>query len=70
MSKPVAFTVGDVTRLLRALRKAGETPTSVEIDPTGRIVAKLSTTAAPTGDGNPWDDLLNGQEQRPAAERH
>lgn len=72
MTKPVHFATSDVTRLVKALRKAGETPTSVEIDPNGRIVARFGSPAAEDSHGaNPWDEVLtNGQEERPADQRH
>ena len=73
MSKPLNFATGDITRLVKALRKAGETPTSVEIDPSGKIVAKFGPPENddPASGVNPWDEVLtNGQEERPAVKRH
>jgi hypothetical protein len=72
MTKPVSFTTGDVTRLVKALRRAGEQIASVEIDPSGKIVARFGAAGAEEPKpANPWDEVLtDGQEERPAAQRH
>lgn len=66
MTRAVSFSSSDVTRLLRALRKAGEPVRSVEIDPNGKIVAKLGAAESPAADGNPWDEVLTHDPGRTA----
>lgn len=73
MTKPVTFSTCDVARLVKALRRAGEELVSVEIDPSGKIAAKFGKPGSEesAADANPWDEVLtNGQEERPADQRH
>jgi hypothetical protein len=72
MTTPATFRKADVTRLVRALEAAGKSVTSVRIDPLGNVVALCGEPGAVAIDGaNPWDEVLHdGQEERPAAERH
>lgn len=72
MTRPAAFTQGDIVKLLKGAKSAGMTVASVEIDRTGKIVAKFG---APTDDvaasGNEWDEVLtNVEAQRPARQRN
>ncbi len=71
MSRPAAFTQADIAKLLKGAKAAGMSVASVEIDRTGKIVAKFGTPGETIAAGdNEWDEVLpNGQPQRPAAER-
>lgn len=70
MTRPAVFTQGDIAKLLKGARAAGMTVASVEIDRTGRIVAKFGGGPAETGAGdgvNEWDEVLpDAPAQRPA----
>lgn len=71
MTRATSFSSSDVTRLLRALRKAGEPVQSVEIDPTGKIVARLGAAESLADAGNPWDEVLaNDKVERSSGKRH
>lgn len=69
MSRPAAFTQGDIAKVLKGATAAGLTVASIEIDRSGKIVARFgSAMPAPHDSGNEWDVVLNnGQEKRPAA---
>jgi hypothetical protein len=53
---PASFRQSDVTRAIRATRKAGVVPSRVEIDRNGKIII-IAGTADPVGDEEPneWD---------------
>lgn len=71
MTRPAAFTQADIAKLLKGAKAAGLTPSSVEIDRSGKIVARFGAAGAgdeAPADANEWDEVLtNGQENRPAA---
>jgi hypothetical protein len=56
---PGRFKEREVARALRATRLAGETPTSVEVDPTtGKISVMLAKPGAEAAaDTNEWDEV-------------
>lgn len=68
MSRPAAFTQADILKLIKAAKAGGANLASVEIDRTGKIVAKFGPAEAAdeTAAGfNEWDEVLtDGQAQR------
>lgn len=72
MSRPAAFTQADIAKLLKGARAAGLTVASIEVDRSGRLVARfVGQGDAAAGGVNEWDEVLpDGQEERSAAERH
>ncbi|KFC62727.1 hypothetical protein FF80_03294 [Devosia sp. LC5] len=70
MSKPAAFTQGDISKLLKGAKAAGATVTRVIIDRSGRIVADLGTPADDVPEQNEWDVVFDAQDKRPAKGRH
>ena len=70
MTRPAAFTQGDVAKVLKGARAAGMDVRRIEIDREGKIVALFGRPGA--GDAvpaNEWDEVY-GQEQQPAPQRH
>ncbi|WEK05720.1 MAG: hypothetical protein P0Y65_05555 [Candidatus Devosia phytovorans] len=71
MTRPAAFTQGDISKLLKGAKAAGVSVKRVVIDRTGRIVADFGETVedatAPT---NEWDVVFDAQEKRTAKGRH
>ncbi len=71
MSRPTVFTQGDISKLLKGAKAAGQSVSRVEIDPTGKIVAHLGEADASFMEsGNEWDRAINAKKERPAKERH
>ncbi len=72
MTRPAAFTQGDIAKLLKGAKSAGLTVASVEIDRTGKIAAKFGSPADNVVAGsNEWDEVLtNVEAQRPARQRN
>lgn len=73
MTRPAVFTQADIAKLLKGAKAAGMTVASVEIDRSGKIVARFGASG-PGADGvapaeaNEWDEVLtNGQGERTAA---
>lgn len=70
MTRPAVFTQADIAKLLKGAKAAGMTVASVEIDRSGKIVARFGGAAdgvAPA-EANEWDEVLtNGQVERTAA---
>lgn len=72
MSRPAAFTQADIAKLLKGAKAAGMLVASVEIDRSGKIVAKFGKPGGEDGLApNEWDEVLNPdvQAQRPARQR-
>ena len=69
MTRPAAFTQGDVAKVLKGARAAGLSVVSIEIDRSGRIVARFGDPAGQGADEtNEWDVVLDhGQGKRTAA---
>ncbi|RYE42043.1 MAG: hypothetical protein EOP24_34325 [Hyphomicrobiales bacterium] len=69
MSRPAAFTQGDVAKVLKGAKAAGLSVASIEIDRSGKIVARFGRVAeTEAASGNEWDEVLaNGQGERTAA---
>lgn len=57
MTRPTRFTQADLTRAVRAMRKAGEHVTGARIEPDGSIVVLTGTSEA-ANDRNPLDRIL------------
>lgn len=70
MTKPAVFTQGDISKLLKGAKAAGQTVTRVEIDRTGKIVALLAGAADDAVEANEWDVVFDAKEKRPAKGRH
>lgn len=70
MTKPAAFTQGDISKLLKGAKAAGATVTRVVIDRSGRIVADFGKPADDAPEQNEWDVVFDAQEQRPSKGRH
>jgi hypothetical protein len=59
---PLAFKETDITRAIKAARKAGLGVARVEIDKEGKIVIVAEKTGETPASGNPWDGvLIDGQ---------
>ncbi len=69
MTRPAVFTQADIAKLLKGAKAAGMTVASVEIDRSGKIVARFGGAgAAASAETNEWDEVLgDGQGQRTAA---
>lgn len=70
MTRQAVFTQGDIAKLLKGAKAAGMSVHSIEIDRSGKIVARFDGAAgeAAPAEGNEWDEVLpDGQEERPAA---
>lgn len=69
MSRPAVFTQGDIAKILKGAKAAGIAVASVEIDRSGKIVARF--VGAADGEAEPyneWDEVLtDGKAKRPAA---
>ena len=66
---PARFKGRDITRVLRAARRAGEAVDRVEIDAaSGKFAVILAKQVTPGGDKNPWDEVLTNaaHEERSA----
>lgn len=64
-----AFRQSDVARVIRGAQAAGLTVVSIEIDLSGKIVARFGEGAVSVS-GNEWDEVLtDGQAQRAASKR-
>lgn len=71
MTRPAVFTQADIAKLLKGAKAAGMSVASVEIDRSGKIVARFGS-GAPGDDRaaevNEWDEVLpDGQGERTAA---
>lgn len=70
MTRPAVFTQADIAKLLKGAKAAGLTVASVEIDRSGKIVARFGSAAdgVTPAEANEWDEVLtNGQGERTAA---
>jgi hypothetical protein len=72
VSKPAAFTQGDIVRVLKAAKAAGETVRRLEIDRgTGNIVAEFGERGEDAGVADDeWMREIRAKRQRAAAKRH
>ncbi|MFC3705651.1 hypothetical protein ACFOOL_12885 [Devosia honganensis] len=70
MTRPAAFTQGDISKLLKGAKAAGMEVRRVVIDRTGRIVADFAGSPDDGTEPNEWDVVFNGQEKRAAKGRH
>lgn len=70
MSKPAAFTQGDISKLLKGAKAAGATVTRVVIDRSGRIVADFGKPGNDAPEPNEWDVVFDAEEKRPSKGRH
>ena len=70
MSKPAAFTQGDISKLLKGAKAAGMAVKRVVIDRSGRIVADFGGAGEDASPANEWDVVFNAEEKRPAKGRH
>jgi hypothetical protein len=59
MTRPARFSTADVTRAVKAMRKAGCSVTGAKIEPDGSILV-LTDVARPANDRNPLDRLHHG----------
>jgi hypothetical protein len=71
MTRPAAFTQGDISKLLKGAKAAGLTVSRVTIDATGKIVADF----AQEGDNaskpdDEWGARIRAKTQQPSTERH
>lgn len=71
MTRPAVFTQADIAKLLKGAKAAGMSVASVEIDRSGKIVAKFGAAAsaddsATAAVANEWDEVLNDAQERPA----
>lgn len=64
MNRPGAFTQRDITTVLRAAKAAGERVASIEIDLTGKIVAKFGAAADEAPSNDPDDVYDNWKKKR------
>jgi len=70
MTRPAVFTQADIAKLLKGAKAAGMSVASVEIDRSGKIVARFGAAAgeAVAPEANEWDEVLpDGQGERTAA---
>lgn len=70
MTKPAMFTQADIAKLLKGAKAAGLTVASVEIDRSGKIVARFGSADGDVtpAEANEWDEVLpHGQGERTAA---
>lgn len=66
MTRPAAFTQGDIAKVLKGAKAAGMNVASVEIDRSGKIVAwfgeqrpgRVTAAAEP----NEWDEVLRNEQ--------
>lgn len=70
MTKPAAFTQGDISKLLKGAKAAGMKVRRVVIDRSGRIVADFTGSPDDSAEPNEWDVVFNGQEKRASEGRH
>lgn len=64
-----AFRQRDVTRLVKAIKAAGEQVGRVEVDNDGRIaiIARKPSDATKASELNPWDTVLAGETKQKRA---
>lgn len=60
MTRPARFTSADLTRAVKAMRKAGEQVASAKIEPDGSITVLTIAAQAANDGGNPLERHLHG----------
>jgi len=55
MTAPARFKLSDVTRVIKAVKRAGEAEAKVVLEPNGNIVI-LTGRLAKADEPNPWDE--------------
>lgn len=69
MTRPAAFTQGDIAKLLKGAKAAGMPVSRVTIDRTGKIVADFGPASNDETAPNEWDSVFDAEEKRPAKRR-